>query len=121
MKPITLQPIPNQRFQATLDNQQYDITIRSIGDMMFMDVTINAVVVATSLPCIVGQPVIPYGYLEGGGGNFVWTTVSGGNPQYANFGTIDVLLYVSVAELATARENAEIAKTSIQLGPHQAI
>jgi len=108
MQTIDLQAIPNQKFQATLDGVAYNITIRSTADIALMDVIANGVVVATSLPCLVGQPVMPYRYLEGLGGNFVWTTASGNNPQYANFGASDILLYASAAELADARTAAGV-------------
>jgi len=121
MMPITLQAIPNQRTQFVADGQQYDIRIRFDGnDMMFMDVTVNGDVVAVSCPCIAGQMTIPYQYLEGDGGNFIWQTASGGNPNYQNFGGSDVLLYASAAEMAQARAQNKANATSITLAPTQA-
>lgn len=86
-----------------MDNVSYDITLRDGGDILLMDVTANGVTVATSLPCIAGQLVMPYRYLEGAGGNFVFVTTSGNNPQSVNLGASDVLLYATAAELAAAR------------------
>ena len=103
MLTIDMQPIPNQRFQATMDGVSYDVTVRDAGDILLMDVTANGVVIATSLPCIARQLVMPYPYLEGAGGNFVFVTTSGDNPQSANLGTADILLYATAAELAAAR------------------
>ena len=121
MMPVTLQAMPNQTTSFIADGQQYNIRVWFDGDdMMFMDVTVNSVLVAASCPCLVGQMVIPYAYLEGAGGNFFWTTASGDNPNYENFGASDVLLYASNAEMATARETIADTAQSIALAPNQA-
>ena len=109
MMPITLQATPKQNPQFYADGQQYNIRVWWDGaDMMFLDVTINGTVVATSLPCIVGQMVMPYAFMEGAGGNFFWQTASGDNPIYTNFGTNDILLYASAAEMAAVREQYNV-------------
>lgn len=121
MMPIALQAIPKYRTQFIADGQQYDIRIWFDGDdMMFMDVTMNGVVLITSCPCIVGQMVIPFSYLEGDGGNFVWTTASGDNPNYQNFGAGDVLLYASNAEMAAARAANAADLVTVTLASNQA-
>lgn len=121
MMPIDLQPIPRYECQFVGDNQQYDIRVWFDGDdMMFMDVDINGVTVATSQPCLVGQQVIPYDYLEGLGGNFFWSTVSGGNPMYTNFGTSDILLYATAEEMETGRATNAANATKINLASNQA-
>jgi hypothetical protein len=120
MMPVPLQPIPNQEFQFVADGQQYDLTIRSNDDVMFMDVTVNGVDVMTQCLCLVNQMVLPYPYLEGLGGNFIFTTASGENPQYQNFGGPDVLLYATNAEMAQARALNAAALLAINLGPGQA-
>lgn len=118
--PIALQPIASQELTFVADSQQYDVTIRANDDVMFMDIAINGVVVITECVCLVGQVVIPYSYLEGAGGNFIFTTASGGNPQYLNFGGPDVLLYATNAEMATARALNAAALTAVTLLPNQA-
>jgi hypothetical protein len=121
MMPINLQAIPNQEPTFISDGQQYDIRVWFDGDdMMFMDVTVNGTVVASSCPCIVGQMVLPYAYLEGEGGNFFWTTASGNNPQYENFGSGDVLLYASNAEMAAGRATIAANAQTIALASNQA-
>lgn len=122
MMPIGLEAEASQRVKFLADGQAYDIRIWFDGDdMMFMDVTINGVLVAPSCPCIVGQMVLPFAYLEGAGGNFFFTTASGNNPIYTNFGAGDVLLYASHAELATERAAIKAAATAITLAPNQAM
>lgn len=119
--PITLQAVPLQRTQFIADGQQYDIRVWFDGqDMMFMDVTVNNVLVASSCPCIAGQMVMPYAHLESDGGNFIWTTSSGANPNYKNFGAGDTLLYASAAEMAQARATNAANATLITLASNQA-
>jgi hypothetical protein len=89
--------------------------------MMFMDVTVNNVVVATSLPCLNQQQVMPYNYLEGQGGNFFFVTASGNNPTWQNFGGNDVLLYGMASELAAQRAIIAAAANTITLGKNQAM
>lgn len=120
MMPVTLQAIPNQEVQFVADGQQYDITIRANDDVMFMDVSMNGAVVGTQYLCLVNQMVMPYPYLEGAGGNFIFTTASGENPQYANFTGPDVLLYATNAEMAQQRAANLAAATAITLLPGQA-
>lgn len=118
--PLTLQATPNYAFNFVADGQLYNIALRAIQDMVFMDVTMNGAIVATALPCLVGALVIPYPYLEGAGGNFVFSTASGENPQWENFGAGDVLLYLANADLVVARAAQAAALTAIILGPGQA-
>lgn len=121
MMTIGLQAIPNQNILFVADGVAYQVRVWFDGDdMMFMDVTANNVVIATSLPCLVGQQVMPYRYLEGTGGNFFWATASGGNPIYTNFGAGDVLLYGTAAEIAAERAAIAAAATQINLAPNQA-
>lgn len=120
MQILTLPPKPNYEFSFVADGQQYDVTLRANDDMMFMDVSMNGVVVGTQFPCLAGQVVIPYSYLEGAGGNFIFDTASGDNPQYLNFGGPDTLLYASNAELASARAANAAAAATITLASNQA-
>lgn len=103
MLTIDLQAIPNQRIQFVGDGQQYDISLRTIDDLTYVDVTMNGTVLITAAVCVPQQLIVPYAYLEGDGGNFVFETTSGNYPNYANFGSGDVLLYATNAELATLR------------------
>ncbi len=120
MQVIDLEAVTSQDVTFVADGQQYELVIRANDDVMFMDVTINGVVVITACPCLVGQQVIPYAYLEGAGGNFIFTTASGANPQYANFGGADVLLYASNAEMASARSTNAANAATIVLSATQA-
>lgn len=102
MQTITLLAIPNQKLQFTGDGQQYSITIKAAGDHMYMDVSINGVLVASGKKCQ-SDALIMYTYEEGLGGNFAWATTSGNDPFYTAFNAGDTLLYLTNAELVAAR------------------
>lgn len=94
---------PNFEFTVTLEQNKYDIAIRTIGDRTYMSVDCNGADVIDGVLCVPGAIVLPYAYLEGQGGNFVWVTANDNYPNWNNFGTTDFLLYISVAELASLR------------------
>jgi hypothetical protein len=102
MQNIPLQVTPNQSFPITLDNTLYTITLRTIGDLTYLDVDINGVSVVSGLRCTPNVPLIPYRYMEGAGGNFAFAT-SGEYPNYEQFGVTQLLIYATVAELAALR------------------
>jgi hypothetical protein len=106
MDTIDLQAIPNQSVNFVEDGQQYNLSFRAIGDTMYVDIAMNGATIVTAIPCIANEPLIPYQYLEGDGGNFLFVTASGDNPQYDNFGSNDILMYVSAAELLANRGTA---------------
>lgn len=106
MQFIPLQVTPNESFPITLDNTRYDLSLRSIGALTYLDVTINGVLVLSGQRCPPNEPLIPYEYLEGAGGNFAFTTPNGEYPNYPSFGTTHFLVYASAAELAAIRAAA---------------
>jgi hypothetical protein len=121
MMPIQLQAIPRQQTNFYADSQAYIVRVWFDGDdTMFADITCNGVLVAAGIPCIVGMMLLANEYLEGAGGNFIWTTVSGDNPIYTNFGTSDILLYASVSEMAQARATNAASLSAINLAQNQA-
>jgi hypothetical protein len=120
MQVINLNAIPNQEINFVADNVAYVLRLFNDSDMMFMDVTANGAVVQTSCRCLPSTMIIPSQYLEGLGGNFFFTTASGDNPQYENFGTSDILLYASNAEMAQGRAINAAALNTITLSPTQA-
>lgn len=120
MDVITLEAVDNQSFTFTGDSQRYLINLRTIDDTLYMDVTMNGASIISGAQCLPGQMVVPYAYLEGDGGNFIFNTTSGNNPQAANFGSSDTLLYVTAAEMAVARADNASAVTAITLTSSQA-
>lgn len=103
MQTIPLAITAQQSFPIVLDSQRYVLSLRQVGDLMAIDITLNGSNVINGHRCIPNQPVIPYQYLEGIGGNFVWVTPNGEYPNWNQFGITHNLIYVTVAELATLR------------------
>lgn len=103
MQIVPLQQIVNQSLSITLDQQKYDITLRTIGDITYATVLRNNVKIVDSVRCVPLRPILPYEYLEGVGGNFAFYTANDELPNYASFGVSHILLYASAAELAALR------------------
>jgi len=103
MNLIPLQAIPNQSFSVTLEGNLYALTLRTIQNGTYADITLNGNVLITGTRCVVNKPLLPYPYLEGVGGNFAFVTQNSEYPNYAEFGTTQALYYVTVAEVAAAR------------------
>jgi hypothetical protein len=103
MQIITLQAIPNQTFAVTIDQTRYAITLRTIGDETYASITMNGTDLIDGVKCQPNQPIMPYPYLENGGGNFSFYTQNDEYPYYENFGSTHFLLYASAAELAALR------------------
>ena len=103
---VPLEITPNQQIPITLDGNLYDITLRTIADLTYVSLSINGTVIISGLRCPPNQPLIPYQYLEGGGGNFAFVTQSNVYPNYTEFGITQNLIYATAAELATIRSAA---------------
>ena len=98
MKTIALQAVPRQKFSVTLDGIQYAITLVAVGNAMVATIAVGGENVVSGVRCMPGQPVIPYGYLEGDGGNFIFLTTEGDLPWYERFGVDQSLVYITTAE-----------------------
>ena len=98
MTEITLQSVPNQSFSIDVGDLSYDINIKT-GDSTFADVSINGTVIIQGVRVMPYRPIIPYEYLTGGNGNFLFITENGDNINYENFGVNQSLVYMTREEL----------------------
>jgi hypothetical protein len=105
---IPLQAIPNQNFNIQLNEQSYDITIKScanstnpLANFMVATIFINNVLIIENVRLTGYRPIIPYKYLENG--NFLIITMNGEYPDYMLFNNTQFLIYVSQAELDAIR------------------
>lgn len=94
---IPLQSIPNQTVSVALDNQRYELTLKTVGTVMAADLLINEVLILQGARLVGGTPLIPYRYLQNG--NFLLTTEDNCYPFYTLFGVTQFLVYFSPAEL----------------------
>lgn len=100
---IPIEAIPNQSLSIQLDKVRYGIRFRDIGGMMSADISIDNQLIIEGLRVVGGYPLIPYKYLEGDGGNFIFLTELGDLVYWDQFGITQSLLYFSVEELETIR------------------
>ncbi len=101
MMQLPIQALPNQEFQAVLDGNAWDFTIRSTNGVMSMTLLLNGATVIENMRCAAGSFVIPSQYEEAG--NFLFLTAGNQLPDYTLFGTTQSFLYASAAELAAFR------------------
>lgn len=99
---ITLEPIPNQSLTLQQDGHFWGVTIKSVQDMMYASISVDNVPVVNGARCVAGALIIPSQYQESAG-NFAIATNEGDNPDYAQFGNTQFLIYYSPAELEAAR------------------
>lgn len=100
---LPLDAIPNQSLSIRLDDRRYVITLRDIGDMMAVTIERDDVTLISGVRACAGSPLIPYPYLMGDAGNFIFTnTVPGNAPRWEYFGAACFLLYLSAADLEVA-------------------
>lgn len=103
MQQIPLQQQPNQSFTVLLDGNQWDFTLKTIGNSTVASLTLNGTDILDSAHAAAGAFIIPAQYLEQGAGNFFFTTQSQQLPYYTQFGQTQFLIYISAAELAALR------------------
>ena len=96
---IPIDSVPNQNFSIVLDNNRYDISLKSSKTSTFATVTRDEVVLIQNVRCLGGTPLIPYRYLQADAGNFAFDTPNEQIPYYTNFGDTQFLVYLHATEL----------------------
>lgn len=117
MQLIPLQAIPNQAFTIVLDNNQWLFTIKTANEITAVSVGLNNDVVLDNARAIANGLIIPSIYEEQESGNFIFLTQNFQLPYYTQFGTTQVLIYVTNAELATFRAPVALPITASDFSP----
>ena len=101
---VPLNNIANQAFIIVLDNNNYNITIKSCRNsgvfgvgIMAVDIIRNDEVIVTGMRAVPGYPLIPYKYLQNG--NLTFVTQNDMYPDWRLFGINQYLIYASKTEL----------------------
>ena len=94
MQKIQLSTIPNQRLRATLNDNDWELTIKVARQMMCCDIKRNDNMLIQGIRVIPNQPLIPYRYLSGIG-NFAFITDNGELPWWELFGKTQYLVWRS--------------------------
>ena len=100
---IPLDAVPNQSLSVQLGDLRYDMRLIDLGEMTALDLTINDETVLQGERIVAGTPLIPYPYLEGEGGNFIFLTENNEFPYWQKFGVTQSLIYFDATEMAEFR------------------
>lgn len=104
---IPLDSIPNQNLSIQLADNRYDLSIKSTKTSTIMTITRNETLLINNVRCVGGSPIIPYDYLRGEFGNFIFETQNEEIPYYTNFGITQFLVFASLSEIEAAIAEAE--------------
>lgn len=115
MENIPLQAIPNQQMTIVLDENRWDLTIKTTGDTLSCTVMRNSALILSNARIVAGMRIIPSIYQEYG--NFALVTLNEELPQYERLGISQFLIYQSQAELAAIRVAAPSLITEAFFNP----
>lgn len=101
MQNIPIQAIPNQQFNIVLDDNRWDITIKSTKGTVSVTLIRNGQVIVSNARAVAGMRIIPAIYQEAG--NFAIISQNQSIPEYSQFGVSQFMLYLSEAELDLIR------------------
>lgn len=101
---IPLRPVPNQALSVRLAGLYFDLTVKALGNgIMALSLTREGKTLVKNTRALPLEPILPYRYLEEGGGNLYWITENDSYPHYSRFGGADTLRYLTAEELARIR------------------
>ncbi len=100
---LPLQAIANQAFSVLLDEQSYRVALNKTQGVMSATISINDEVIVSGSRVFADVPLIPYFYLEGDGGNFLFSTEADAIPDFEQFDVTQFLFYLTAAEVESAR------------------
>lgn len=90
---LSLMPVPNQRFTASLGGHLWEILIKKANVSMVASVSCDGEVLINSSRIVCGQPMIPFRHLSQNG-NFLLTTINDEEPDWTNFSDSQRLFFV---------------------------
>lgn len=98
---IALAAVPNQSLSVQLNEQQYDLHFRDLGDCMAVSVERGGEFIIRGARLLPGVPVLPYRYQEEG--NFLMLTEGDALPYFDQFGVTQFLVYMTQDEIDALR------------------
>lgn len=104
MQRIPLEAIPNQTFTAVLNDNSWDITIKTAKDITAVTISLNNELIISNARAVSNTLLIPSRYQELKSGNFLFLTKDYQLPIYTEFGLTQRLIYVTNDELEAARQ-----------------
>lgn len=100
---LALQAVPNQSFSALLDGITYRLVIKETRGVMSVSISLDDTLIISGSRFFTDFPLIPYAYLEGSGGNFIFTSEADALPAFLEFDVTQFLIYVTAEEIRNAR------------------
>ena len=100
---IPIDAIPNQKLSVNLDGFRFDISLISSTTSTLVTIARNDVTLIKNVRALGGSFLLPYNYLEGESGNFLFIVKDDVIPYYINFGITQILVYGTVEDLELAR------------------
>lgn len=100
---IDLLAEPNQSLAVMLDGARFELTIKDAGNCMAIDVVRDNEVIVRGQRALCDYPVIPYPYLRGKFGNFIFISEEDEIPNWNHFGKTHFLCYVTAEEIAAIK------------------
>jgi len=96
---IPLSPIPGQRLQVILDDQNVTLTLRQKGSRMYLDLDVSGTPIMGGAICSDRSNVKQFKTIPFKGGLFFVDTEGRDAPQFDGLSTRWVLMYLSEDEL----------------------
>jgi hypothetical protein len=101
MQNIPIQAIPNQQFSTVIDNNRWDISLKTTNGTVSCTLLRNGETIVDNARCVSGMRIIPCIYQENG--NFAFVSQLQELPDYNKFGVTQFMIYLSPDELAVIR------------------
>jgi hypothetical protein len=101
MQQIPLQPVPSQQVQCVLNGQNCEIATYLRGSNLYVDLAVNGVSISSAVIARNQISLVPTSYLGFTGFLLFNDTQGSSDPQYTGLGARYMLLYLTLADLAT--------------------
>lgn len=98
MRQIPLQPVPAQRLQVVLDDQNCTLVLYSRGGRLYADLDAGSDVVFRGAVCRCGADIVQSPTLRFSGSLHFYDTQGAQDPEYDGLGSRFILLYLSDGE-----------------------
>lgn len=115
MQTIPIQAIPNQQFSIVLDNNRWDISLKTTNGTVSCSLARNGVSIVENARAVAGMRIIPAIYQEAG--NFAIISQNQQIPEYTQFNVTQFMIYLSSADLDLIRVPAPLPITASYFDP----
>jgi len=96
---LSLEPVKEQSFSVTLENQPCDIRLVQRESAIYMDLSLRGTPIIQGVPCLYANKIVRYSYLGFSGDLFFLDTDGTSDPEYSGLGGRYKLFYLTEAEL----------------------